>query len=89
MRLDDLFGAPFLRSNSSASSLVEDEVIPSLDAVEASAEPINDVRPAAAAAPTSATVPRKSRRPMLLLIYNPICLGSRTAPPFPATGRLR
>jgi hypothetical protein len=58
----------------------------SLVAVAASAELINDVRPAAAAAaPTSATVPRKPRRPILLLICNPISLGSRKALPFHAT----
>jgi len=58
----------------SASSLAEDEVISSLDAVAASAGLINDVRPAAAAAPASATAPRKSRRPISLLICHPISL---------------
>jgi hypothetical protein len=38
----------------------------------ASAEPISDVRPAVATAPASAIVPKKSRRPILLSICNPI-----------------
>jgi hypothetical protein len=56
-----------------ASSLADAVVMLSLEDVAASAEVISDVR-AAAAAPTSATVPKKSRRPILLLICNPIFL---------------
>src|SRR6478672_12659893 len=69
----------------SASSLADAEVMPSLDTAAASAELINDVRPAAAAAPTSATVPRKSRRPILLLILRSNLFASRRELPFPAT----
>src|SRR5712672_1696766 len=62
----------FFDRTASASSPADAEVMSSLFAAAASAELTNDVRPAAAAAPTNATVPRKSRRPILLLICDPI-----------------
>src|SRR4030088_3588769 len=61
----------FFDRTASASSPADDEVMSSLVAAAASAELINDVRPAAAA-PTNATVPRKFRRPILMLICDPI-----------------
>jgi hypothetical protein len=56
----------------SASSLADFEMMSPFASGAASAEPINEVRAAAAAAPASATVVRKSRRPIFSLIYNPI-----------------
>jgi hypothetical protein len=55
-----------------ASSLADFEVMSALISDAASAEPISEVWPAAAAAPASAAVLRKSRRPILSLMCDPI-----------------
>jgi hypothetical protein len=67
----------FLDRIAPASSLADFEVMSPLISEAASAEPINDVRPAVATAPASAIVPKKSRRPILLSICNPISQSQR------------
>ena len=62
----------FLDRIAPASSLADFAVMSPLTSEAASAEPISDVRPAVATAPAIAIVPRKSRRPILLSICNPI-----------------
>jgi len=52
-----------------ASSLADFKVMSPPAAVAACAETTNDERAVAATAPASATVPRKSRRPILLSIF--------------------